>query len=127
MSLGALHVQPDAGPEPIQGVGHSRRPGTIAVVSDGSALTHRGLAGGAESVEPVLRHWAALIHAYTGLAVRPAYMAAQNAEDLTAGLRGLPRDIGTVFLIYTTRPTTRRPPGRNSTGAASAAWSPIRR
>jgi malate dehydrogenase (oxaloacetate-decarboxylating) len=101
MSLSALQVQSDAAPEPIQVVGRSRRPCTIAVVSDGSALRHRGLAGGAESVEPVLRHWAALIHAYTGLAARPVYVAAQNAEDLTAGLRGLPHDIRTVFLIYT--------------------------
>jgi malic enzyme len=100
MPLSALHVEPDTG-EPIQVVGHSGRPCTIAVVSDGSALTHRGLAGGAESVEPVLRHWAALIHAYTGLAARPVYLATHNAEDLGTGLRGLPRDIRTVFLIYT--------------------------
>ncbi len=62
MYRSALHVQPDetdAAPEPIPVVGQGRMPCTIAVVSDGSTLTHRGLAGGAGSVEPVLRHWAA--------------------------------------------------------------------
>lgn len=91
----------DAAPEPIPVVGRNRMPGTIAVVSDGSALTHRGLAGGAGSVQPVLRHWAALIHECTGLAARPVHLAAQNAEDLSAGLRGLPADIGAVVLIHT--------------------------
>jgi malate dehydrogenase (oxaloacetate-decarboxylating) len=102
MYRSALHVQPDetdAAPEPVLGQG--RMPCTIAVVSDGSALTHRGLAGGAWSVEPVLRHWAALIHQCTGLAARPVYLATQNAEDLSAALRGLPPDIGAVFLIHT--------------------------
>jgi hypothetical protein len=104
MPLSVLQVPFDeavAVPEPIPVAGQGCMPCTIAVVSDGSALTHRGLVGGAESVEPVLRHWAALIHQCTGLVARPVYLAAQNAEDLTAGLRGLPRDIGVVFLIYT--------------------------
>lgn len=92
-----FRVQSDdavAAPEPIPVVGQGRMPCTIAVVSDGSAFTHRGLAGGAGSVEPVLRHWAALIHQCTGL-------AAGSAEDLSTGLRGLPCDIGAVFLIHT--------------------------
>lgn len=99
-----LHVPPDeadAAPEPIPVAGHDRMPCTIAVVSDGSALTHRGLAGGAGSVEPALRHWAALIHQCTGLAARPVYVTTRNAEDLNARLRDLPRDIGAVFLIHT--------------------------
>jgi hypothetical protein len=40
-------------PEPSPVAGQGCMPCTVAVVSDGSALTHRGLAGGAESVEPV--------------------------------------------------------------------------
>ncbi|MGH3814332.1 MAG: hypothetical protein ACRDUV_18085 [Pseudonocardiaceae bacterium] len=104
MCARVLRVQCDdteAAPVPSPVVGHSRMPCTIAVVSDGSALTHRGPADGAGSVQPVLRHWAALIHECTGLAAQPVYLAAQNAEDLSAGLRDLPADIGAVVLIHT--------------------------
>jgi hypothetical protein len=57
MDPSVLQVSPDeavAVREPLRVAGQGRMPGTIAVVSDGSALTHRGLAGGAGSVEPVL-------------------------------------------------------------------------
>ncbi|HXT43726.1 MAG TPA: hypothetical protein VN748_06365 [Pseudonocardiaceae bacterium] len=99
-----LHAPPDdtaAAPEPIPVVEQGPMPYTVAVVSDGSALTHRGLAGGGGSVEAVLRHWAALIHQCTGLAARPVYLAAGNAADLSIGLRRLPADIGAVLLIHT--------------------------
>lgn len=114
MCARVLRVQRDdaeAAPVPIPVMGHSRVPCTIAVVSDGSAL-HRGPAGGAGSVQSVLRHWAALIHECTGLAARPVYLAAQNAEDLSAGLRGLPADIGAVVLIHTD--PARHPAGTGS-------------
>jgi malate dehydrogenase (oxaloacetate-decarboxylating) len=99
-----LHAPPDdtaAAPEPIPVVEQGPMPYTVAVVSDGSALTHRGLAGGGGSVEAVLRHWAALIHQCTGLAAWPVYLAAGNAADLSIGLRRLPADIGAVLLIHT--------------------------
>lgn len=113
--------------EPLPVAGQGRMPCTVAVVSDGSALTHRGLAGGAGSVEPVLRHWAALIHQCTGLATRSVYLATHNAEDLSTGLRGLSCDIGAVFLIHTDPAHHSAATGSNRPGRASAAWSPIER
>ena len=58
--------------EPIPVVGQGRMPCTIAVVSDGTALTHRGVAGGAGSVEPVLhdRHRRAPLWGSTALLTR---------------------------------------------------------
>ncbi|MGH3766694.1 MAG: hypothetical protein ACRDS0_04960 [Pseudonocardiaceae bacterium] len=122
-----LHVptdEADATAEPIPVVRQGRMPGTVAVVSVGSALTHRGLAGGAGSVEPVLRHWAALIHQCTGLAARPVYLAAGNAEDLSTGPWGLPCDIESVFLIHTDPAHHPRPPGLNRVVIAGAAPRP---
>ncbi|MGH3825438.1 MAG: hypothetical protein ACRDRA_21770 [Pseudonocardiaceae bacterium] len=88
-------------------------PYAIAVLSDGSALAHQHPTRQAGSVEAVLRHWAALIHEHTGLVTRPVYVAAQDAEDLSAGLRGLPPDIGVIVL-------TRTDPTHYSAGNGSA-------
>ncbi|MGH3779918.1 MAG: hypothetical protein ACRDRO_04605 [Pseudonocardiaceae bacterium] len=76
-------------------------PYAVAGVSDGSALAHQDPTSRAGSVAPALRHWAALIHEHTGLPTRPMYVAAQDAEDLSAGLRGLSPDIGVIVLICT--------------------------
>jgi hypothetical protein len=106
MYRSALHVQPDetdAASEPIPMAGQGRMPCTIAVVSDGRQRPHpsrsgrRGRVGRARPAPlggadpPVHRPG------------RPAGVpgTTQNAEDLSAALRGLPPDIGAVFLIYT--------------------------
>lgn len=95
------HVPRGAEPVPAH---HGEMPYMVAVVSDGSALTDQDPISRAGSVEPALRHWAALIGERTGPVTRPVYVAAQDAEDLGAGLRGLAPDIGAIVLIAPTRP-----------------------
>ncbi len=92
------HAPRDAESVPAR---QSAMPYAVAVVSDGSALAHLDPTRRAGSVKPVLRHWAALIHEHTGRLTRPVYVSAQDAEDLSAGLRGLPPDIGVIVLIRT--------------------------
>jgi hypothetical protein len=130
MCLRVLHLLPDeadVAAEPIQVVERSRIACTIAVVSDGSALTHRGLAGGVGPVEPVLRLWATLIHQCTGLTIRPVYVAAQTAEDLSAALRGLPSNIRVVFLIHIDPAHYAAATGSDQAGGSQRRWPLIER
>ncbi len=55
------------------------------------------------SVEPVLSRWAALIHDRTGPTARPVYVVAHDAMRLSAGLRGLPSEIGRFLVIRSDR------------------------
>ncbi len=73
----------------------------MAVVSDGSALHHNGRPVTPESVGPLLRDDATLIHDLTGLPVLALPVTAQDAPQLAARLAGLPDHVAAVFLTET--------------------------
>ena len=77
-------------------------PVAVAVVSDASALHHRGRRPHPASAQPLLRSYAAVVHTVTGLRAVPLPVHAQDAGQLAARLLGeLPDDIGAIYLTHT--------------------------
>jgi hypothetical protein len=101
----------------------------VAVVSDGSALHHHGVPVAPESVEPLLRGDATLIHDLTGLPVLPLPVSAQDAEQLADRLADPPAHIGVIFLTKTdpARARTAQRPLPEQGGTADVIGCPLHR
>lgn len=106
----AASLTPAQGPAPRRGQpAQNQHPPRCAprpcavVVLDAGSDTDGSRSSRVASVEPVLSRWEALIHDRTGPAARPVCVVAHDAMRLSAGLRGLPAEIGRFLVIRPNR------------------------